>query len=67
MRTTNIKTGIALKRKQGLVFFRECPVCKCFYGTDQPEVKTGSVKCDKVFDDVKAECISAPVGALGYL
>lgn len=53
MRGTNIKHLYNLKKQGENIFFAECSVCNCFFGTTKQETMTCSELCDKKLEDAR--------------
>lgn len=46
MRSTDIQHLMGLKKKGENIFFKDCPQCQRFFGTNQKNIKTCSIDCD---------------------
>ena len=53
MRTTNIKYLYGLKKQGEKIFFAECNVCNCFFGTTRKNASTCSESCDKKLEQAR--------------
>lgn len=46
MRSTNIQHLVGLKKTGHDIIFLDCPQCKRFFGTNEPDIESCSVACE---------------------